>query len=596
MKKLHRKMIVTVLAGLALSLVGLSRAAQNREIGPDSPPAASQPAAIDVPAAPAPSSPEVTKDPEGKLQLHVRDLDIVSLLTQLRMKEKRNIVISNKVSGRISIDLYGVTFEEALNAIMRAGNLTARTEGAFIYVQTPEEAGKSFDPEKKLTSCVFHLFYAGASEVIKLLKTMSSPDGSLATTSTVEKGIQANSEQAGGNDFAAPDTIVVVDYPENIARMKYVVAKVDTRPQEVLIEATILSATLTDDNALGVDFTSLCGIDFEKMSAVSPGGNSITLGDMPAQQLNNSTLSSNTNFINTLPQDGLNIGFIRNNVGVFIHALEQVMDTTVLANPKVLVLNKQRGQVMVGRRDGYKTSISTETTTIQNVEFLETGTRLIFRPFIGNDGYIRLEVHPEDSSGGINDQGLPFKETAEVTTNIMVKDGMTIVIGGLFRDKTSMKRGQLPILGNIPGLGAAFRRTRDEATKQEVIILLTPHIVENPADERYSDKLMADTETIRVGMRQGLQWFGRDRLAQAAYRAAVKYYNKGERSKALWELNSALNLNPGFLDAIRLREELLGEPLEEPTGSAIKDLILTQVLPAKECPRDNIEKGTPCRP
>ncbi len=585
-----------ILTGLALTLVGLTRASQNRKDEINPPTTTSQPAVINV-SGPVPSpDPNLTRDAEGKLQLHARDLEIISLLTQLRMKEKRNIILSNKVGGKISIDLYGVTFDEALNAILRAGNLTARKEGSFIYVLTPEEAARSFDPERKLTTCVFHLYYAGATEVVKLLKPLASPDGSLATTSASEKGIQANSEQAGGNDFAAADTIVVVDYPENIAHMKAVVAKVDTRPREVLIEATILSATLTDDNSLGVDFTSLCGVDFEQMSAISPGGNSISLGDVPTQQLNDSTLSNNTNFINTLPKDGLNIGFIRNNIGVFIHALEQVTDTTVLANPKVLVLNKQRGQVMVGRRDGYKTTISTETTTIQNVEFLETGTRLIFRPFIGNDGYIRLEVHPEDSSGGITEAGLPYKETAEVTTNIMVKDGMTIVIGGLFRDKTSIKRGQIPILGNIPGLGAAFRRTRDESTKQEVIILLTPHVVDNPADEKYSDKLMADTETFRVGMRQGLQWHGRDRLAQAAYRAALKYNDRGETTKALWELNSALNLNPSFLDAIRLREELLGEPLEEPTGSAIKDLILTKVLPPKEDIQDTEKKGTTCKP
>ncbi len=370
-------------------------------------------------------------------------------------------------------------------------------------------------------------------------------------------------------------------------------SKVDTRPQEVLIEATILSATLTDENSLGVDFTSLCGVDFEKMSSVSPGGNSIKVGNMPPEQMHDSTLSTNTNFIKGLPQEGLNIGFIRNNIGIFIHALEQVTDTMVLANPKVLVLNKQRGQVMVGRCDGYKTTVTTETTTIQAVEFLETGTRLIFRPFIGNDGFVRLEIHPEDSTGGINAAGLPYKETAEVTTNILVRDGMTVVIGGLFRDKTVTKRGQLPLLGNIPGIGAAFRRTQDEATKQEVIILLTPHIVVNPANEKYGDGLAADVETFRVGMRQGLQWHGRDRLAQTAYRAAVKYYNKGETSKALWELNSALNLNPGFLDAIHLREELLGEPLEEPTGSAIKDLILTKVLPSKCEDQEADEKGKP---
>ncbi len=125
-----------------------------------------------------------------------------------------------------------------------------------------------------------------------------------------------------------------------------------------------------------------------------------------------------------------------------------------------------------------------------------------------------------------------------------------------------------------PWLGAAFRRTRDDSVKQEVIILLTPHIVDQPEDEEsYSKQLAADAENFRVGMRQGLRWFGRNRLAQAHYRAAKKYVQQGKRTQAIWELNAAINLAPGFPEAIRLREELLGEKLSEPARSAIKDLV-----------------------
>src|SRR5206468_2553260 len=103
---------------------------------------------------------------------------------------------------------------------------------------------------------------------------------------------------------------------------------------------------------------------------------------------------------------GLQLGVVSHSVGVFLTALEGVTDTTVLANPKILVLNKQKGEVHVGSELGYKTSVTTETLTASDVKFLETGTRLVFRPYVGESGNIRMEVHPEDSSGTVNDQGL----------------------------------------------------------------------------------------------------------------------------------------------------------------------------------------------
>jgi type IV pilus assembly protein PilQ len=402
----------------------------------------------------------VTRSQSGKIDLHVRNMDVVSALIQLRRLERRNIVIAPNVTGTVSLDLYNVSFEEALDAILRSANLVAHEEGAFIYVCSSTEAAERFAPRRAVVSKVFQLSYVNADEVMKLLQPLLSREGKLSATAATQKGIAASKEAAGGNDYAAADMVVVVDYPENVERMAAVVAGIDVRPRQVLIEATILAASLMDDNSMGVDFTALCGIDFKTITATSSGGQSVALGDLPPEQFDNSTTSAVTGFTAGLPKGGLRVGYLKNGIGLFIQALEQVTDTVVLANPKVMVLNKQRGEVMVGRRDGYRTTITTDTATIQNVEFLETGTKLVFRPFIGSDGYVRLEVHPEDSTGGLTEAGLPFEETAEVTTNIVVKDGTTIVIGGLFRDNTRIKRGQVPLLGEIPGLGGLFRRSQ----------------------------------------------------------------------------------------------------------------------------------------
>src|SRR4029079_13938669 len=155
-------------------------------------------------------------------------------------------------------------------------------------------------------------------------------------------------------------------------------------------------------------------------------------------------------------------------------------DTTIMANPKVLALNRQQGEVFVGNEDGYLTTVTTETTTSQAVESLKTGTRLIFRPYIGAVGFIRMEVHPEDSDGAVKN-GLPSKSTTEVTSNIMVKDGHTIVIGGLFRESTVSSKSQVPFVGNLPLVGMLFKNQRDRTVREEVIILLTPHIIQDDA-------------------------------------------------------------------------------------------------------------------
>src|SRR5688500_16726599 len=181
---------------------------------------------------------------------------------------------------------------------------------------------------------------------------------------------------------------------------------------------------------------------------------------------------------------GRRVGCISDVASMYVGALEGIAGTTVLASPRVLALNKQRGEVIVGRKDGYLTTTTTDTSTVQTVEFLDTGTRLVFRPFVGDDGYIRMEIHPEDSSGGLANN-LPFKITTEVTSNIMVKDGRTIVIGGLFREASTRSRSQIPGLGNLPIAGALFRQQRDNTAREEIIILLTPHIVKD--DVQYSE-------------------------------------------------------------------------------------------------------------
>jgi type II secretory pathway component GspD/PulD (secretin) len=266
---------------------------------------------------------------------------------------------------------------------------------------------------------------------------------------------------------------------------------------------------------------------------------------------------------------------------MFVQALESVTNTTVLANPKVLSLDKQQGYVHVGRSDGYETTTVSSTTSTQTVQFLDSGTSLAFRPYIGDDGYIRMEIHPEDSNGGLTNSNLPYKTTTEVTANLMVQDGHTIVIGGLFRDSDSATRGQIPGLGNIPILGVLFRQQQDQTTRQEIIILLTPHIIKDgSAYAKLSETELKHAEDLRVGVRKGMMFFGRERLAEQAYENAVAEMNKPnpDRNVALWHLNVATNLNPTFLEAIELKEKISGRQVTDADNSSIRSFVSRSIL------------------
>ena len=185
-----------------------------------------------------------------------------------------------------------------------------------------------------------------------------------------------------------------------------------------------------------------------------------------------------------------------------------------------------------------------------------------------------MDIHPEDSSGGLTPENLPFKDTTEVTTNVMVRDGHTLVIGGLFRDVTTSRNDQIPWLGNIPLIGPLFRGKIDTAVREEVIVLLTPHIIDGDEASETSAWALDEVERWRILAHRGLMPWGRERLAQTHYRWALEHHRAGRLDAALWDLDLALSLNPRFIEADGLREELTQVATEEPDASIVHNLVL----------------------
>ena len=541
------------------------------------------------------SSSEVSVNDAGTVEIHVNDANLVEVLRMLSLQSQKNIVASKDVHGTVTANLYDVTVREALDAILHANGYAYREKGNFIYVYTAKEIADIEKAERQMRTEVFRTYYVNAANAANMIKpVLSKAGGEVAVTTPAKAGIASAPSGGGGDEHAGNDILVVTDYPENLDAVKKVLADIDRRPQQILLEATILRAQLNEDNALGVDFNILGGVDFNAIQMGETNGQITGAGVRPTpapKDALDQTESIKTdgrahavgtgNSFTSPIQGGLKVGYLTNSVSIFVSALEQTTDTTILANPKVLALNKEQGEVFVGNEDGYYTTLTTETTTSQSVESLKTGTRLIFRPFIANDGYIRMEVHPEDSDGQVKSNGLPSKSTTEVTSNIMVKDGHTIVIGGLFRESTVSGRNQVPFLGNLPVAGLLFRNQHDRTVREEVIILLTPHVIKDDSMmSRLSEEQLKHAEDLRVGVRKGLMPWGRERMAEGWYESAKKELAKPKpnRSAAKFDLDCATNLNPNFSEAIELKEQITGHEITTSDGSSIRGYLRRAML------------------
>ncbi len=569
-----------------------------------------------VPATQPAGAPKVAIDDAGTFSIHTNsDGSLVEILREIGAQAQISIIPSRDVRGTVpAMDLYNVTVNEALDAVLHSNGMEWEKKGNLIYVYTQKELDQQTKAARKTVTKTFPLHYVPAGDVLALIKPALSTDALTAATKDATGGIDTGevgsgatsgsgssggSVSTGGNSEAGLDMIVVTDYPENLQRVSEIIQQIDRRPQQILIEATIFQANLTENNSMGIDFSLMGGVNFDTLlgdgatvssalsgnilnTATSTATGSTATTNTPANAVKQGYAGFTTgNYDTQVPQGGLQVGIVENNLGVFISALEAVTDGTVLANPKILALDKQQGEVIVGSEFGYLTTTTTATTSTQTVEFLDTGTILSFRPFVGDDGYIRMEIHPEDSNGGLNAANLPQKNTTEVTSNLLVKDGNTIVIGGLFRENSSSSRNEVPFLGSIPLAGALFRSKTDATNRQEIIILLTPHIIkDDSAYSKASEEEMKDAEKLRVGVRKGMMWFGRERLAESDYEYAVAEMNKPRPNldQALWYLNCAIDLNPKFLEAIEMKEKITGKQVTDVDNSAIRSFVREQVL------------------
>ena len=503
----------------------------------------------------------VVIDEFGTVDLVVNETEVTQVLEMLAIQGRRNIIASNSVSGVVSANLYDVTFNEALESILRVNGFAYVEEGNFVYVYTNDELETIEKARLKTQSRIYELQYLSAVDADEFVKPLLSADGKAAFRGTVEAGYQPSMDDGGGDSYAWSSKLVINDYPDNLEAIGILLKELDTAPMQVVVEATVVQTKVDEDNEFGLDFTALSNINIGSIvGGPLAAANNLISGKFGAT--NATAVTSGVGQTDGTFSGGLKVGVIKDHVGAFLRVLDQVVDTTVLARPRVTCLNRQRAEVLIGTRVGYLSTKQTETSTTQSVQFLDTGIQLVFRPFISSDGMIRLELRPSVSSHTLREDGgqtVPDEITQQLMTNVRCRDGETIILGGLFRESTVIRRNQVPFLGDIPLIGGLFRGQDDQVEKEEIIFLLTPSIIPDERLWESGKDSLAIINSVRVGARSGLLPFSRDQITANYNRDALNAYRRGDLDRALYWTNLSLRTSKMQPEMLRLRENISDE-------------------------------------
>ncbi len=535
-------------------------------------------------------APGVSVSDYGTVDLAVQDTDLAQVLEMLSIQGRKNIITGKNVSATVSANLYDVTFYEALEAILSVNGYGYFEEGNFIYVLTQEELAEMEKANRKTESRIFALEYLSAADATEFIAPLLSESGKSSARGDVQQGFQPDVSDGGADSYAYEAKLVVNDYQENMEAIANLLDELDTPPQQVLIEATILQTTLDESDAWGVDFSIITDMDFTDLTnPLSPvtnllNGDDATDGFQPA---NNRGGGLQQTVGNTQGPGGLKIGYINNDFSVFLRLLDEVSDVTVLARPKIMALNRQKAEVLVGARVGYLSTTSTQTTTTQTVQFLDTGIHLIFRPFLSKNGMIRMELSPSVSEASLRTvtdaQGLqvtiPDELTNELTTNVRIQDGQTLVLGGLFRESTRITKRQIPWLGDIPLIGAAFTGQDDTVDRDEIIFLITPSILHDDVLGEAGNEALTFIDAARVGVRVGLLPWGREKVTSNYNQRAMAAFHAGDLNRAMHWTNTSLRLNPNQPQMVKLRIDLSGKKQRAYDASVMERVFRSQLGP-----------------
>lgn len=382
--------------------------------------------------------PPPERDALPPVQLRCDDIDVRKALEMLSREASVSILVAPGVTGRVTANLQGLSFEEALGAILKLCKLVAQRENDLIFVYPLADV-----PQLNRRLRAFPLDYVSATDALPGVTGLLSPTG---------KAFQTQSSPE--DNRKAQNVIVVDDLPDYLLRVEEYLTAIDRPPRQVLIEVHVLQIDLEDERRHGVNFEHIMNI----------------MGNAARLQLSGlaDPLAAQAFYINV---DGANLEAL-------VECLKTTTDAKTLASPKVLVLNGQEARIQIGEQLGYQVITTTETSSMEEVKFLDVGVVLDVMPYISRDNQVVLHVKPEVSSGRINPEtNHPEKETTEVETDVLLMDGQGMVIGGLIQERDSNVQSKIPLLGDIWLIGRLFQRRELVKSRSEIIVTLMPRVL-----------------------------------------------------------------------------------------------------------------------
>ncbi|MFH1519483.1 MAG: secretin N-terminal domain-containing protein [Candidatus Omnitrophota bacterium] len=399
-----------------------------------------------------------------KISLDYKDADLAAVLRSLSWTYDLNIVTDSKVKGKVTISLKDVALKEALSAILTINGLIFSEREGIIYVATGDPKAIDMD------NAVVFLKYITASEALNLLRDVGSSNG----------GIMINETS---------NSLIITDFPANVAKIKDLLTQVDIAPQQVLIEAKIVDITSTDLAALGVEWTA----DY------NPGHGLFDRGTYYAERLTANISLAEDHSTLSGDQIGITALTLKNfPVTATVDALVRQGKAKLLASPSIAVINGEEARIIIGERYPIQERTQTTTGTTETVTFVDIGTSLRVTPNINDDGYITMRIHPEVSSFASAVGSNPRITTREADTTVRVKEGETLVIGGLIKNTDNRTHDKIPVLGDIPFLGFLFSRTSKSVEQIELAVFITPKILRSRAEKLRLKKADAASEDAYV--------------------------------------------------------------------------------------------------
>ena len=453
-----------------------------------------------------PMKPRTANNYTGKkISLDFQDIEVRRVLQLLADFTGINMVAADTVQGNITLRLKDVPWDQALDIILKTKNLDKRRNGNVIWIAPVAELIKSEEDEAKaiaqsvklapIQTEYLRLSYAKAADVFKLV-TDSRSEAGKNTGVNNQDSLALESLLSARGSIVSDDrtnTLIVNDTAQNIDKIRKMVDLLDVQVQQVMVEARIVRASTSFTKEMGVKWGILSqGINSNNDLLV--GGSDQTLWDLK-------TPDDDGKYTIQRP-DNLNVDLgVTNPAGQIAFSLISLSDFMldlelsalqadgygeVISTPKFLTGDKQKAKVATGQEVPYQTTTNSASGSTATNSCKEALLSLEVTPRITPDGKVQMQLDiAKDSIAGEAPNGELILNKNTITTNVLVNNGETVILGGVFEQTTSNSQTKVPFLGDIPYIGRLFRKDTKSDDKQELLIFVTPRIVNDSVSRNH---------------------------------------------------------------------------------------------------------------